>query len=129
MEQLSSAELIELAYINREYYGNQFQYWVALTFAVITASYAAAESLSPNLKRCIAALYVVATFLFLSIYLQTSGEYNYYLAELESRGVPIFVETARVYRIGQIRFTLWVFGSLLTLWFLLHKSKNLSTKD
>ena len=129
MEQLSSAELIELAYMNREYYGNQFQYWVALTFAVITASYAAADSLSPNLKRCIAALYVASTFLFLSIYLQTSGEYNFYLAELESRDVPIFIETARSYRIGLIRLSLWFFGSLLTLWFLLSKSKNLSIES
>jgi hypothetical protein len=57
-------QIRELIAANQEVVAQQFQFWMAATFAVVVASYSAGDRLVAWARACIAALYVGAVAVF-----------------------------------------------------------------
>ena len=115
MDSLSTAEILDLMMILREHIGTQFQYWLSITFALLVARYIAGERFLMSWRIFAAVLYVLATAVFIiSIYV---GALNFriFLGELETRGD---LWTGQSSILVGIRMTLFMLGTIGTLWFL-----------
>jgi uncharacterized membrane protein YgaE (UPF0421/DUF939 family) len=66
METVETADLLELLFMLEASIDVQFQAWMAITFAVVVASYSARETLSLKLRSIVAFTYLVAAFALLA---------------------------------------------------------------
>jgi len=119
MEEISLPELVELSVLLGETAGNQFQYWLAITFATIVAGYIAGPSLNFKLKVGIATLYTASAVLFAMIYVTYLLRYIDFIGQLETQ--DIHFPTPFGPSISALRVVIWIIGSGLTLWFIFHK--------
>lgn len=119
MDTISTSELIELAYIERDYFALQFEYWLAITFATITAAYIAGDKLSTWVRRCLLFLYLLSTIFFWSLYGLASDTYLLYKTEIEARGFDILASPEEATFVGVLRVILWMAGTIIASWFLL----------
>ena len=115
MDSLSTAELLELAMILRDDLGTQFQYWLSITFAILIASYIAGKRFLMPWRIFAAVLYGLATAVFSIRYYVSGLNFRNYLGELGTRG-DLWTDQTSIL-IG-IRMTLFVVGTIGTLWFL-----------
>lgn len=100
---MSEFELRTLIYENSGFVTDQFQFWMAATFAVVIASYTAGDRLAPWARISIAVLYTLAVALFLSRFLGAADEILVLLQRLSDIGAepyyripPLFVATLRI---------------------------------
>jgi hypothetical protein len=122
MNEMSVAELVELSALMGETAGIQFQYWLAITFATIVASYIAGPSLDLKLKVGIAVLYVLSAVLFAIVYGTYLARYIVFIELLQTTGVT-YPATLFGLFVGPLRIVIWLIGSGLTLWFIFHNRK------
>lgn len=115
MDSLSTAELLELLLILRSELGTQFQYWLSITFALLVARYIAGDRFNMRWRIFAAVLYGLATAAFSMLYYVTAQNFRIYLAELNKRG-DLWTDQSTT--IIAIRMTLFVVGTIGTLWFL-----------
>ena len=115
MDSLSTAELLELTMILREDLGTQFQYWLSITFAILVARYIAGERFRMSWRIFAAVLYGLTTVVFSIGYYVGGLNFRNYLGELGTRG-DLWTDQTSIL-IG-IRMTLFVVGTIGTLWFL-----------
>ncbi len=115
MDSLSTAELLELAMILRDDLGTQFQYWLSITFAILVASYIAGKRFLMPWRIFAAVLYGLATAVFSIRYYVSGLNFRNYLGELGTRG-DLWTDQTSIL-IG-FRMTLFVVGTIGTLWFL-----------
>ena len=115
MDSLSTAELLELILNLRSDLGTQFQYWLSITFALLVARYIAGERFQMRWRIFAAVLYGLATAAFGMLYYVSGLNFRIYLAELSKRG-DFWTDQSTM--IIAIRMTLFVVGTIGTLWFL-----------
>ncbi|MEM6581634.1 MAG: hypothetical protein AAF699_10200 [Pseudomonadota bacterium] len=102
--------LFEVAWGN---INTQFETWIAITFAVIIASYVAGHKLKPTLQILIAALYLLVTTLVVSITLGTASFVT------DVAGASAY-DTANLYdlMISLVRGGVFLVGTIATLIFI-----------
>ena len=122
MESLSVAELYEILYTIHEAGTMQFQYWLALTFALIGATYVAGEKISVPLKLGVGFVYVCATILFILLYSTAGEDFSAVVTELRGRGLK--PPTGYGLFVILMRFVIWGSGTLLALFFLFRKPRD-----
>jgi hypothetical protein len=66
MDQLSPGELYELVLLGEASIDSQFQLWLTCTFATIVASFVARHHLTQAMRWIVSALYLLATFVYVS---------------------------------------------------------------
>lgn len=115
MDSLSTAELLEFLLILRSDLGTQFQYWLSITFALLVARYIAGERFHMRWRIFAAVMYGLATAAFGLLYYVSGQNFGIYLAELNARG-DLWIDQSTM--IITIRWTLFVVGTIGTLWFL-----------
>ena len=120
MESMTLAELFEVRADLMEFAGMQFQYWLAMTFALIAATHVAGNSMSLKLKAGVGILYLSSTCLFVIIYLQTGSEFAIVTEYLEKNTEDVIQGGT----IGVLRLGIWVLGTVGTLWFMFSKRSN-----
>jgi hypothetical protein len=113
MDQLSPGELYELILLGEASIDSQFQLWLTCTFATIVASFAARHLLTKKMRWIVSALYLLATFV--------------YVSRLYYDGVVIFahrdalsqagLEHPAVFVTGIGRAATMIFGTFATLYF------------
>jgi len=101
--------------ILRDDLGTQFQYWLSITFAILIASYIAGERFLMPWRIFAAVLYGLTTAVFSIRYYVSGLNFRNYLGELGTRG-DLWTDQTSIL-IG-IRMTLFVVGTIGTLWFL-----------
>jgi hypothetical protein len=62
LESIDTATLLELSFMLESSIDVQFQAWMALSFAVIVASYSAKDQLATRVRFVIAATYLIAVY-------------------------------------------------------------------
>lgn len=116
MEEISSYQAMQLALDLLDFVGVQFQYWLAMTFALIVATYTTAGKMNWFLKLGVGLLYVLSSFLFIWIYLDAGADYLKLSDLLESRGVDLIQHHSWV--TGAVRVLIWAIGSIVALAYL-----------
>jgi len=120
MGQYSPAELAELALLAGASMDTQFQYWISVTFAVVVASFVAGERLSRPMRLLAAVLYLLASVLLISRFLQFAQTTRMYEIALADAGSP----TASAGRLILFtRFLLFGLGTASALYFLFKTKK------
>lgn len=114
MESLSTAEILQLALYTMELVDAQFEYWLAVTFAVIVASYSARNHLNRRIRLVLSGLYILVTFVFFFRYVGIGFNGVMLIDAAKEQGVA----WRSVRFLGTFRIFAWVVGSIVTLWFL-----------
>ncbi|CAA0100666.1 Uncharacterised protein [Halioglobus japonicus] len=124
MESMETADIVEIALIQREAIGAQLQFWLSATFAVIVASFVAGSRLTSRHRFYIGLLYLLATAMTFAGWAESGSEIVRWYAELESRGIlfdaPMFTVVLRV--------LLMTVGTVLTITFL-YQNRELNDDD
>ena len=120
MDQYSPPELAELALLAGASMDTQFQYWISVTFAVVVASFVAGERLSRPMRLLAATLYLLASILLISRFLQFAQTTRIYEIALEDASSPS-IAAGRL--IVFTRFVLFALGTASALYFLLKAKK------
>jgi len=118
METLSTADALEAALAIRDQVGVQFQYWLTITFAAIVAAHIAHNTLKFKLKVGVATLYLLASVLFLGLYLTTAVDYLPYRNLIIARGASMNDSYMALTLLFILRVALFIVGTSLTIWFL-----------
>ena len=92
---------------------DQFQFWMAATFAVVIASYTAGERLALWARVSIAVLYAAAVAMFYLRYRGSVGQMVEFVQQLRDLGVEPFNLPPRI--IGGLRRFVMFGGSMLTI--------------
>ncbi len=121
MGQYSPAEVAELALLAGASMDTQFQYWISVTFAVVVASFVAGERLSQPMRLLAAILYLLASILLISRFLQFAQTTRMYEIALEDTGNPT---TSAGSLIPITRFLLFGLGTASALYFLFKAKKT-----
>jgi hypothetical protein len=117
MDQFSPAELAELALLSTATMDTQFQYWISVTFAVVIAGFVAGERLTRRMRYIAATLYVLATFVLISRFLDSAQVTGSFIDALAETGVDALSGPGS-FTAGS-RFLLFGVGSVAALFFLL----------
>jgi len=116
MENIADAELIELAPLSVDQINFQFQFWLSITFALITASFVARDHLSKRVRIVLAILYLTTTLLLVSRLVAAGINSTVLTAEIIGRGIEWFPGSTPTHAIFQMRII--IFGVCSSLWFL-----------
>ncbi|MDX1667917.1 MAG: hypothetical protein R3194_00735, partial [Limnobacter sp.] len=116
MDDISNYQAMQMALSLLEFVGLQFQYWLAMTFALIIATYTTAGKMPLLLKIGVAALYVLSSFLFIWLYLDMGADYLELTSVLEARGVELMQNHSWV--TGVVRVIIWALGAVVALGYL-----------
>ena len=120
MDQISSADLLNLVLAQRSSIDLQFQFWLTITFAVIVASFIAGPRLVPRLRLLAAILYVTASAHITARWMYDGVTANQWLKVLASRGVDYQVPWIAAY----LRMGLMLLGTVSALVFLFWHAKT-----
>ena len=93
-----------------------FQFWMATTFAVVVATYAAGEKLPAIVRGVLAVIYTMAAAMFYLRYQTATDQVAYYaqlLGEMKSE-----LPAAKLGAVTYLRRTVMLSGSLLAIIFL-----------
>lgn len=120
MEQLTLAEILELKNLAESLVDSQVNYWITTTFATIVAGFAARGVLTKGMRLVVVALYLLATFVFMSRAYYESLDIRAYNDLLSALGVEVHFPTAAI--TGQT--VLVGAGALATLYFVLLGSRE-----
>lgn len=111
------AELIELLQNESASIDMQFQLWLAITSAVVIASFTGRHHLSTWVKVFVAVLYALASTTILLRYANDASQFVFLKNELRSRGV----EYPAVVDLRILRALVYACGTVATLVFILFK--------
>lgn len=120
MDQVSTADLLNLLLAQRNSIDLQFQFWLTITFAVLVASFVAGHRLHRGLRWLAALLYAMASAHLISRWMYDGTVGQHWVAELNRRGVDIAIPWPAVY----LRMALMGIGTVSTLVFLLTAARR-----
>lgn len=120
MSEISVAELIELLQNESASIDMQFQLWLAITSAVVIASFTGRHHLSSWVKVFVAILYTLASATILLRYANDASQFVFLKNELLSQGV----EYPAVIDLRILRALVYVGGTFATLVFILYKPRS-----
>jgi len=116
MESISTEILLELHFALESSIDVQFQAWMAITFAVIVASYSSRDTLRTELRIIVAIAYLMAAYTLFARWMTEVSRINELIQPiLESRGldlnVKFYTATARMvtYALGTLIATVSIF--------------------
>ena len=119
------AELRELALLSEASIDLQIQYWLTVTFATIVASFAARNALTRKLRLIVTALYLTATFMFVSRWYYKAIDLFQYSEMLEGIGgggpIPVATIVSRI--------VLMLLGTLATVYFVYFRASRDNDED
>ena len=118
MDQMSAAELYELAILSEASIDYQFQFWLTVTFAIILASFFARNLISGKLRHVIAFLYLLSTFVFATRWYYKYLDLVQYGEMIEALGFEVLVPIPTA--IGRI--LLMAAGTLAATYFVYAKT-------
>jgi hypothetical protein len=116
MDSLTTAELMQIGLAYGLSMDNQFQYWLAITFATLVAAFVTQERLSRKLALVLSGLYILASVLFVARMSIDAQNYLIYMEAADLRGVQRY--TSITPAVGAIRFIILILGTGVSLWFL-----------
>ena len=120
MDQLSTAELMELIFLHQSMIDTQVQFWMTATFAIVVASFARRSFLTRTTRLMVCGLYLVATFVFVSRWAYVTRDIFTLNQALADLGVTLAPPWATIFA----RVVLMAFGTLATLHFVLARSSR-----
>jgi hypothetical protein len=109
MNDVSTAELLELRFMLESSIDVQFQIWMAITFAVVVASYSGRTDMTRTIRIAIMCIYLMIAYALLGRWI-TEGTRIAQIAEvLNERGVfmPIWKDS------GLFRFATYFLGTII----------------
>ena len=116
MESISTEILLELHFALESSIDVQFQAWMAITFAVIVASYSSRDTLRTELRIIVAIAYLMAAYTLFARWMTEVSRINELIQPvLESRGldtnIKFYTATARMitYALGTMIATVSIF--------------------
>ncbi len=110
MESIDTGYLLELQFILEASIDVQFQAWMAITFAVIVASYSSRDTLKSGLRIIMAIAYLMAAYsLFARWMTESSRIIDMILPELASRGVTSEIQ----FYAGMARMITYALGTFI----------------
>jgi hypothetical protein len=115
VDQFSPAELAELFFIAESAIDAQFQFWIAITFAVIVANFVAGRRLSKRSRSVIALLYALAVVVLVSRWYYVAADATQFITQLQKHGVVLHFRWVTVIS----RVVLVTLGTTASLLFLL----------
>jgi hypothetical protein len=118
MDQIPTADLLNLLLMQRASIDLQFQFWLTITFAVIVAAFVAGRRLHYGLRLLAATLYALASIHLALRWMHDGAVGARWVEILETRGVDIGLPWLAVY----FRTALMVLGTVSALVFLLRQS-------
>ena len=116
MDSISTAELLELIFSANSVLDLQFQFWLAITFALIVATFTAKERLSKKVRLVISFLYLASTIVIFYRWWVSAQIAIEITEEVIARGVT-WVAIANPFS-GILRLLVFLVGTISTLWFL-----------
>ena len=122
MEQLSTAEILELMLVHEQFIDSQIEFWLTVTFATIVASFAGREYMTKTNRNIVGLLYLIATVVFISRWFYEAIDLGGYLVILADRGI----EASPPIITAIFRLLLVVLGGFATIYFL---AKNTEPDD
>ena len=123
MDQVSTADLLNLLLAQRSSIDLQFQFWLTITFAVLVAGFVAGHRLRWGLRWLAAFLYAMASAHLLLRWMYDGTVGQHWVEELNRRSVDIAIPWAAVY----LRMALMGIGTISTLVFLLTAARTTTT--
>jgi hypothetical protein len=120
MDQISTADLVELLLMQRDSIDLQFQFWLTITFAAIAAGHVAGPRLQYGLRTLVTGLYVLASAHIALRWSYDGGVGSRWVAELVSRGVDIGIPWVAVW----LRTGLMLLGTVSTAVFLMRRPRD-----
>ena len=115
MDQVSTADLLNLLLVQRGSIDLQFQFWLSITFAVLAAGFIAGQRLHRGLRWLAAFLYAMASGHLMLRWMYDGAVGEHWVDELVRRGVDIGIPWVAVY----LRMALMGIGTVSTLVYLL----------
>ena len=125
MDEISNADLIELSLLAIDHINFQFQFWLSITFALITACFVARSYLNNLVRIVLGILYLTSTVLIFLRLLSSGVNAVILTNEILDRNIewsPGATITFAMIQVGIIAL-----GVLASLWFLYSTSKNNGT--
>ena len=119
MDQIPTADLLELVLMQRDSIDLQFQFWLTITFAAIAAGHVAGPRLQYGLRTLITGLYVLASLHLALRWTHDGAVGSRWIDELVRRGVDIDIPWIAVY----LRTGLMLFGTLSAAVFLMRRPR------
>lgn len=129
MEEIDTGYLLELQFLGEASIDMQFQAWMAISFAVIVASYSGRKDLALGIRCAIVLIYSMAAFALFARWITEIERLYIIQAVLSERGLNL----APVLFAPEIRQATYALGSLLTVaavfYFGREKKSNIEEND
>ena len=119
MENLSGGEILESFFLTQDLLDAQFQYWLSASIAVVVARFIGDKQITTSMSLALAGLYLLATTLFALRYVAAIGSIRAIVLVGTEKGLDLSTDMA--FPITITRVSLFVFGTVTTLWFLLRR--------
>ena len=120
MDQISTADLLELVLMQRDSIDLQFQFWLTITFAAIAAGHVGGPRLPYGLRTLITGLYVLASVHLALRWTHDGSVGARWVDELVRRGVDMGIPWIAVY----LRTGLMLLGTVSTAIFLMRRPRS-----
>lgn len=120
MDEIATADLVNLVLSQRGSIDLQFQFWLTITFAVIVATFSAGDRLAFRLRLLAAVLYLLASAHLLTRWMFDGAVAERWVKILVSRGVDIGIPWIAV----TLRLLLMLVGSVAALVFLMRNPQR-----
>jgi hypothetical protein len=120
MDQVSTADLLNLLLAQRSSIDLQFQFWFTITFAVLAAGFVAGQRLRRGLRWLAALLYAMASVHLMLRWMNDGALGERWVEELVRRGVDFSIPWPAVY----LRVALMIVGTVGTLVFLITAARQ-----
>jgi hypothetical protein len=120
VDQISTADLLNLVLAQRASIDMQFQFWLTITFSVIVASFIAGPRLVPKLRALTAVLYLLASAHLATRWFFDGLTARHWLKILASRGAEFEIPWIAAY----LRMAVMVLGTAGALVFLFWHSRE-----
>lgn len=114
-------EHMEIALMLREEAQRHFEYWLTISFAFIAATFIGRSVLKPSFAIPFAALYLMTVSLLIARYAECGIAANKYLALAAEQGAE---PVGSLELVAFLRISVFLLGTLLSLWFLYVNSKH-----
>ena len=109
---MTEFELRQLLFDIEAVVADQFQFWMAATFAVVVVSYTAGERLKVWARVCVAALYFAAVMTFFLRYLVATGQTREAFGMLRAMGADLGISYGLPTLVSYLRRIVIVAGTV-----------------
>ena len=111
MNDASTVELLELRFILESSIDVQFQAWMAITFAVVVASYSGRADLTKAIRIAIVCIYVMAAYALFARWMTEGFRIGQIMEVLLERGVTMPLALGAAY----FRFATYFSGTIIAV--------------